>query len=104
MDSREPAIARLRSLLKPSTQFGAGARIYESGDLKKQEIQSFAIKTADAFESGRAATHAELTIVENKLEEYRAHFDSHTDDPELQEYLELLSAIEALVVVCRHED
>ena len=80
MDSCRQAIARVRSLLVPQTRFASGTRIYESADPKKQQIQSFASETAAAFEGGRSPTHAELALLEDKLDEYRAHFDSQVDD------------------------
>lgn len=102
MNRRQQAIARIRSLLVPPTQFTSCTTIFDpkakADDPQattKREIIGFAARTADAFESGSLHTRAELTALEAQIDEYRTYFES--GDEETQEYLQLLSAVEELI-------
>lgn len=101
MNRCQQAIAHIRSLLEPPVKFVSGAKIYQSDNPKKQEILHFTMSAVSCFESGGYPVHGEPIDLEGKLEEYRQYLDTCADDPEIQDYLELLSAVQELLVSCR---
>jgi hypothetical protein len=99
MDSRQRAIARIRAFFEPPTQFRSGTKVHEPkpGDSLasiKRQIKNFALKAA---ESDKPYTPAEMAAIENKLKEYRATITATITDAEVNDYLELLCAVEKLV-------
>lgn len=99
------AIARVRSFFEPPTQFVSGTRIFEPErddplGGKKRAIIRFAATTADGFERSKSHTPADLAVLERKVKE----FHGCVDDPEAQDYLELLRAVGELIAVGRGEN
>lgn len=99
-DKLQRAIACVRLCFEPPTQFVSGIRIHEPEQddplaSKKRAIISFALNTADAFESGKLYDSAELADLEKKVNEY----SDSINDAEMHDYRELLRAMREMIAI-----
>lgn len=104
MDRLQQAVARVRSLLVPATQFTSGIKVYEpehddpQAPLKR-DVLGFATRAIDIFGSDSMPARLETTALRTKANEYRAQVASDIAEPEKQDYFRLLTALDQLFAV-----